>query len=285
MDIRYIRAVYYSANGTTRKVVRTVAAEVARCLDLPWNETDFTLPKARKKPLVFRPEEFILFGTWVSAGRIPNLLLPYLEKTKGNGAKAVPLILYGGRCYEDALIELRDLLVRSGALAVAAAAFVGEHSFSSWIGTGRPDEKDLAAAKEFGRRIAAIARNEPLPAPVQVPGIPYPHGGYYQPVNEQGDPVRFLKAVPFTSSECIDCKHCAQICPTGAIDCEDVSAVTGKCIKCCACIRQCPVGAKQFTDLGFLSHVRMLERTLTHRSEPELFFAETQSNLSRFFPT
>jgi ferredoxin/flavodoxin len=272
MEIKSVRAVYFSANGTTEKVTRAIAEGAARSLDTSCGTTDFTLPSSRNQPLLFQPDELIVLGIWISAGRIPNLLLPFLEGMKGNGAIAVPVVLFGNRGYDDGLIELRDILLRCGATPVAAAAFVGEHSFSPRIATERPDAKDLDAAITFGHKVAdmILKENNP-PVPVQVPGIPYPYRGYYQPLDEQGSPVRFLKAVPVTTDACIDCKLCADICPMGAIDRHNVSNIPGKCIKCCACIRQCPVKAKNFADPAFLSHLHMLENTLTRRSEPECY--------------
>ncbi len=270
-----VRAVYFSANGTTNKVICTIAGEAARRLGIPWEPTDFTLPGARTRPLAFRAGELIIFGTWISAGRVPNLLLPYLEQMKGDGALAVPVVLFGSRHYEDGLIELRDLLVRSGSFPIAAGAFVGEHAFSAVIGKGRPDQEDLAVAGDFGRRVATmlLSKHHKKPGTVLwVPGTEYPYRGYYQPLDPAGDPVRFLKAVPETASSCIDCKLCVDVCPMGAVDRNDVSLITGRCIKCCACVRRCPVSAKQFTDPGFIAHRTMLEQTLTRRPEPELYF-------------
>lgn len=51
----------------------------------------------------------------VYAGRVPNVLLKYLNSMQGYGAKAVPLVLYGNRDYDDALVELTDIL-RTGVL-------------------------------------------------------------------------------------------------------------------------------------------------------------------------
>ena len=51
----------------------------------------------------------------------------------------MPVVLFGNRNYDDALIELRDLLQADGFGCIAAGAFVGEHSFSRTLGAGRPD--------------------------------------------------------------------------------------------------------------------------------------------------
>lgn len=45
-------------------------------------------------------------------------------------AIAIPIVLFGNRNYDDALIELRNLLEEDGFNTIAAGAFVGEHAFS-----------------------------------------------------------------------------------------------------------------------------------------------------------
>lgn len=43
---------------------------------------------------------------------------------------AVPVVLFGNRNYDDALIELRNILAADGMHPIAAGALLGEHSFS-----------------------------------------------------------------------------------------------------------------------------------------------------------
>ena len=57
---------------------------------------------------------------------------------------------------------MEDLLTEKGFLVTAAAACLGEHSYTTQIATGRPDESDLAWAKEFGQKL-----QEKLTGPVQ----------------------------------------------------------------------------------------------------------------------
>jgi hypothetical protein len=64
MNIQSIRAVYFSANGTTKKVTSTLAEEAARSLSTGCGTTDFTLPSSRDQPLEFRPDELIILEIW-----------------------------------------------------------------------------------------------------------------------------------------------------------------------------------------------------------------------------
>ncbi|NLA85889.1 MAG: flavodoxin family protein, partial [Clostridiales bacterium] len=129
MEIKKVWAVYFSATGTTQKVVEAVADTIAAEIGAEVGSIDFTLPGARAGALAFNADELVVFGTPVVAGRVPNVLLKYLDTISGGGALAVPVVLFGNRDYDDALVELRDILERGGLHTIAAAAFVGEHSF------------------------------------------------------------------------------------------------------------------------------------------------------------
>ena len=67
------------------------------------------------------------------------------------------MVLFGNRNFDDGLIELRDILENTGFHTVAAAAFVGEHSFSKTLAAGRPDADDMKEALAFAGKIAAVS--------------------------------------------------------------------------------------------------------------------------------
>lgn len=274
MKIKKVWAVYFSATGTTKKVVEHIANTVALANGTDYSIIDFTLPGARADELIFENHDLVIFGTPVIAGRVPNVLLKYLGKIEGNNALAVPIVLYGNRDYDDALIELRDILDRGGLHTVAAAAFIGEHSFSCELAKGRPDESDLTYAEDFAgkvvKKINSIDDNL-LQKPIFVKGVPEPYRGYYQPRDREGNPVDIRKVKPLTNDNCIQCLICAEVCPMGSISFDNVREFTGICIKCGACIKKCPVQAKYYDDEGFLYHKHELEAGLTRRAEPELF--------------
>lgn len=147
---RQVHAMYFSATGTTEKVVTAIADCVARA----WSGAnalrfDFTLPSARRAVKAFGDGDLVIFGVPVYAGRVPNVLLHYLRTVEGGGALAVPVVCYGNRSFDDSLIELRDLLEADGFRTVAAGAFIGEHSFSTTLAAGRPDQADLETAVRF----------------------------------------------------------------------------------------------------------------------------------------
>lgn len=274
MRIKKVWAVYFSGTGTTEKTVRRIAAGMAQALDAELAVYDFTTPAARQRELRFNAEELAVLGVPVYAGRVPNVLLPYLTKQlHGGGALAVPVVLFGNRNFDDGLIELRNILTEDGFMPVAGGAFVGEHAFSRALGAGRPNGDDLAEMDAFARRAAekvtalTAAPAEPVTVRGETPVRPY-----YTPRDRHGNPINILKVKPKTDmSRCGGCGLCAARCPMGSIDPADVSQVTGICIKCCACVKGCPAEAKYFDDAGYLYHKSELEEVYASPAANEVF--------------
>ena len=276
MEIKTVWAVYFSGTGTTQKVATTLAKSVAQSLGAEYQEYCFNLPAAREKELTFTPEDLVVLGVPVYAGRVPNLLLPYVrDSIHGGGALAVPVVLYGNRNFDDSLMELRNVARDNGFHPIAAGAFVGEHSFSTILGAGRPDAEDMALVQELADKTAdkVKAFTEAPAQAVEVEGCD-PIRPYDTPRDRHGEPIKdFLKAKPVTDPDkCVKCGLCARLCPMGSIDPNDVSNVVGKCIKCCACVKKCPKGAKYFDHEGYLYHQHELEAQYAgRRAESKIF--------------
>ena len=274
MERKKVWAVYFSATDTTKKTVLTIADEAARLLGAEREDYDFTLPGMRENGFAAGKDDLVIFGTPVYAGRVPNVLLKYLATIQGNGALAVPVVLFGNRNFDDGLIELRDILENTGFHTVAAAAFVGEHSFSKTLAASRPDADDMKEALAFAGKVAEKVKGLPegeAPAPVEVDGVPHPYRGYYQPRDRKGVSIDIRKVKSLVSDACDDCKICADVCPMGSISHENVREYTGICIKCGACIKKCPKQARYYEDEGYLYHQHELEEGYTRRAAISLF--------------
>ena len=282
-----LRGMFFSGTGTTEKIVTAVADGMGRCSDRfsRAEDIDFTPPAAREQTYRFGREDVLVFGVPVIAGRVPNVLLPFLNTLEGGGAIAIPVVLYGNRNFDDALIELRNILEERGFHTVAAAAFIGEHSFSRILAAGRPDEQDLQIAADFAK--AAAARIEELASeagsaeglarvldelePVRVDGQD-PIRPYYKPRDRKGNHINILKVRPkLDPDKCTGCGICVDACPMGSIKAEAPGVVDGICIKCCGCEKKCPEGALYFDDEGYLYHKRELELGYPDRKEPNLY--------------
>ncbi|MGE5380631.1 MAG: EFR1 family ferrodoxin [Methylocystaceae bacterium] len=267
-----LNSMFFSATGTTKKVVSAMTGHISKLAEARGtiNIIDFTLPASRQQAPSFSEKDLVIIGIPVIAGRVPNVLLKYLNSIHGNGALAAAVVVYGNRNYDDALVELKDILELDGFKVVAGGAFIGEHSFSKVLAANRPDDNDLAKIEDFARKIYNKITNEKVVKPLQIKGDK-PYRDYYKPRDKEGNPVDFRKIKPKTTEDCIDCKLCANICPMGSIAPEDVSIINGICIKCCACIKECPVNAKYFDSEDFIRHKNELEIEFARRREPEIF--------------
>lgn len=274
-----VYAAYFSGTGTTEKTVKAISKKIADILCAKYEEWDFTPLFARKNKMEFTKEDIVVMGVPVIAGRVPNLLLEFLKTIEGNGATGIPVVLFGNRNYDDALIELRDIMEDGEIETVAAAAVVGEHSFSTTLGAGRPSKDDIGEAEEFAAKVAKLIKRKAVMAekhiPVIVKGVAKPYRGYYKPQDRDGNYIDIRKVKPVTDAEkCDNCGLCAELCPLGSIDKEDFSKVSGICMKCCACVKKCPKGAKYFDDPGYIYHKEELEQVYGDPKKNEFFFNE-----------
>lgn len=272
MVVNKIWAVYFSPTGSTRQITLTVAEQIGKSLQKEIREVQYTKWEQREKTFRFGRDELVIFGIPVYAGRVPNKILPDIEKGfQGDDTPLIPITVYGSRNFDDALIELKMVLEERGFHSVAAAAVASRHAFSDSLAAGRPDADDMQELYGFAMKAAGrMKKLESFPELVVTGNDPV--GNYYVPLKEDGTPAKFLKAKPVTDTDrCTSCGLCAEICPMNSIDDKDYS-VFGICIKCHACIRNCPAHAKSFTDEQFLSHVKMLEENYSRRAENCFFY-------------
>lgn len=269
--MKKVYAMYFSATGTTKKTVTAIANSAAKAIDAEYEEIDFTLPAGREREYSFSENDLVIFGTPVYAGRVPNVLLKFLNTIKGGGAFAVPVVSYGNRNYDDALIEIRNILEDNGFKTMAAGAFIGEHSFSYTLAAGRPNEEDIKTAENFGIRIAQkLLGGQEIKSPIKVKGET-PIRPYYVPKDRQKKPVDIRKVTSKVNEKCTNCGICAGVCPMGSISKENAREYKGICIKCGACIKKCPVQARYYDSESYLYHKTELELEFAQPKKIEIF--------------
>ena len=248
MDIKSNYLIYFSPTEGTRKVVRGIASGTG----LEAVELDFTILRSAPAAPVFQSDDLVIIGLLVYVGRIPLVALPYLSTLRGDNTPCILVGTYGNRHYDDMMVELEDLVREQGFVPVGAAIFAAEHSFSDELAPGRPNADDVRCAEEFGKRVQEKLMVAPAAAPLAPGSIP---GGrpYRIPYNSDRPTPAFG---PVVSEACINCGSCAERCPTGAIDPNDVRTIDAtRCIKCRACVKVCPVEAIDIEVSGFWEHV------------------------------
>ena len=250
MNIEKWIIAHFSPTGGTKKIADAIAAgfhTLVAEMDLAKTDSAVTLGE----------NDALLAVLPVYAGRVPQISLERLSALKGNGQKAVAVVVYGNREYEDALPETKDALEANGFRVIAAAAFIAEHSIARSIATGRPDASDEVLCRQFA---ADVMAKEDDAAPVNVPGnIPY----------KELKPSAFH---PAANGDCVKCGICAQQCPVGAISLDDPSRTSNDlCINCMRCVQVCPQQCRALPD-AFLSMItQMLNQNAAGYKKPTIF--------------
>ena len=160
MNVEKWIVAHFSPTGGTKKVADAIAAG----FDTPVEEMDLTKSEVS---VTLGEKDALMAVLPVYAGRVPQISLERLSSLKATGQKAVAVVVYGNREYDDALMETKDALEANGFKVIAAAAFIAEHSIVRSIAVGRPDTEDEALCRQFAADVMAKADDAPT---VSAPG-------------------------------------------------------------------------------------------------------------------
>ncbi len=245
-----LRTIYFSATHTSEKVALAVSLAMAD----EFVAEDITFHELKNAD--FAVDDLLCIAVPVYGGGVAPVALKRLDAIRGKNTPAVVVVVYGNRNFERAATQMTDFLAERGFVIIAAAAFVGEHSYSteqSPIAVGRPNDGDIAEAQRFGKLVKEKISGT-IEA-VDVATMQCPDSGeenvkaFVEFVKgyQAGQAKNPVKLLPMTDEEkCVVCGVCVDVCPMEAIDREDVSVVdASKCIKCCACVKECPKEAKR----------------------------------------
>ena len=241
---------HFSPTGGTKKVADAIAAG----FHTPVVEMDLTKADAS---VILGENDALMAVLPVYAGRVPQISLERLSALKGNGQKAVAVVVYGNREFDDALLETKNALEAGGFQVIAAAAFIAEHSIVRSIAAGRPDAEDEALCRQFAADVMAKLDD---PTPVNVPG---------------NDPYVELKPSAFhpaASDTCVKCGVCAEQCPVGAISIENPKETLNDiCINCMRCVQVCPVRSRALPAPFVAGATQMLSEKAAGYKKPVVF--------------
>lgn len=242
--------------------------------------TAIDLTHAAWKSITLPADTAAIFAVPVYGGHVAPAALERLQGICGEGTPAVVLAVYGNRAFGTAAAELAAFVAQRGFVPVAAAAFVGEHSYSTPdtpIAPERPDAGDLAAAEAFGAQVREKLAQETL-VPVDAAKLRAPR----TPLLSQLRFIRFVlgyrrrqKRNPVVllpkgnAGRCTQCGRCVALCPTQAITRGDeLHTDPARCIRCCACVKGCTFGARTF-ETPFAA---VLARNFARRKPPVTLF-------------
>jgi ferredoxin len=265
MEVKQVKLVYFSPTGTTQKVLESIAKGIT---GEDVEHINLTLPEDARETIPPFSDELVILGSPVYGGRLPVDAIKRFKQLKASRTLAIPIVVYGNREFEDALLELKNLAIALGFAPVAGGAFIGEHSFATEdvpIANGRPDSLDVQKAMAFGTKIKAKVTALPsldTQMDLEIPGrFPYEGG------------ARSMTVSPVTREDtCTVCGTCASVCPTAAISIKgSVATNIELCIRCCACVKNCPTGARVWQNDKMKEIASWLNKNCSARKEPQIF--------------
>jgi ferredoxin/methylmalonyl-CoA mutase cobalamin-binding subunit len=262
--------IFFSPTGTTKKILHALFSGLE--IDNP-SIIDLTQTSRRNIGIDAIKEDIAVIGVPVYEETIPEVVADTLRKIKGRGQPAVLIAVYGNIGFGITLKELEAVASKAGFIVIAAAAFIGEHSFSNEvvsIAKGRPDNNDLGKAREFGIKVKnKLTEITDLKAvqKLQLPGS-LPFIARVLPKNS----AKFFTKDPIVDLiKCNRCGACVKVCPMSAIDEKKLKINTDKCLRCFACVKKCPEKARKISYKKQILVTRVLRINGGKRKEPMIF--------------
>lgn len=257
MNLKQITSIYFSPTESTKCVTELIAEQIHG------NHESIDLTDAVKvRPdYGFDENEAVLVGVPVYGGRVPETAVRRLRKLHGHRTPAVLIVTYGNRAYDDALLELKDILTEQGFCPAAAAAVVTEHNIVRTIAAGRPDAQDREELRKFGSRLEQ--RFHELPGSSALSDIAVKGNRPYREYH--GVPMKIK-----VTSACTDCGTCIRKCPVQAISRTDARVTDEeRCISCMRCVYVCPVEGRKVSSLLLMAVRQKLKKVCSDRKDSE----------------
>lgn len=257
MQVKKTSVIYFSPSGTTKKVAEKISGGFEGN-----REYHDILAHRIEKKLNVAEDGLLILAMPVFGGRIPEYCLSSIKHLRGLNTPAIIVAVYGNREYEDALIEMQDMVDEVGFCVIGAGAFVAQHSVFNHVAAGRPDEADMEKLDIFVRQCKEkLTGFDPENyVKLELPGN--------RPYKTHMKPSLF----PEADKNCTKCRTCVKVCPVHAINSETPRKTDKKkCMMCTACIASCPVKARSFGGPKYAIASKTFASACGKRKEPEIY--------------
>jgi Pyruvate/2-oxoacid:ferredoxin oxidoreductase delta subunit/flavodoxin len=248
-QIPSVGLMYFSPTGTTRKVCEEIAKAISTAAP---TRMDLTKPQNAEPQNLDRVDLWVI-GIPVYASRMPLEAYKRITHALDSLPKKIPAIavsVYGNVDSGVALKQLVELLTQRGLNVVGAGEFIGQHWFKKFHGLdpagtlGRPNEEDLAVARQLG--VSVLKKGLDSSSMGSMDEIESAKVPFKLRFTGEERVLGLLGPSTVDLSKCTKCQACVKACPMSCIDPQTLTSDTskGKCLGCGNCVKVCPNNAR-----------------------------------------
>jgi Pyruvate/2-oxoacid:ferredoxin oxidoreductase delta subunit/flavodoxin len=238
---------YFSPTGTTRRVCEEIAKAMSTTSPIRMD-----LTKSIKDAKKLEADVWVV-GVPVYASRMSALARERMAVALDgipNKTRAIAVSVYGNVDAGVALKQLVELLSQKGLNVIGAGEFIGQHWFKKFHGfdhkgtLGRPNEDDLAVARELG--VSVLKKGFDSSSICSISAIQSAKVPCRLRFTGEQRVLGLLGSSTADQNKCTKCQACVKACPMGCIDAQTLmsSPSEKKCLGCGNCMKVCLKNAR-----------------------------------------
>ncbi len=231
LTITKVIGVFFSTTGNAEQIVLESGEYIAHNLGVPFESENFTKHDEQRDVLTFSEGDLVIFGTPIYAGRISNKILSLVKNMfQGNGAFALPMVVFGDRRFDNSLVDLASELKKNNFNILAAGACACAYDFSE-MNLDRPNTDDRKHREAFCATVVdkTFAATMPLDD-LEIKGNTGVTGSYLSVADSGEQAAPIFKAQPVSLEKKADSSGVgASLFPMGSI--KKADTVAGSFVK------------------------------------------------------